>query len=166
VQSLAGTRYSRCGSWILERPKGASPEGRGPEDEALRGKAHLQVSCGPASSSKYRPWELWNYLLMGLGNLSGLPRNISIASIAAGTKRTRSCSPTTLPSPRQADNLFFVRPKEACWWDSKRNRRTPCVGPASLITNWKGHFGTARRCGQRSTEFYEKLSPESSRREL
>jgi hypothetical protein len=25
----------------------------------------------------------------------------------------------------------------ACWWDSKRNRRAPCVGSASLITNWK-----------------------------
>ena len=32
---------------------------------------------------------------------------LSIASSAAGTKRTRSCSPTALPSPRQADNFFF-----------------------------------------------------------
>jgi hypothetical protein len=31
---------------------------------------------------------------------------LSIASSAAGTKRTRSCSPTALPSPRQADNSF------------------------------------------------------------
>jgi hypothetical protein len=32
---------------------------------------------------------------------------LSIASSAAGTKRTRSCSPAALPSPRQADNFFF-----------------------------------------------------------
>jgi hypothetical protein len=30
-----------------------------------------------------------------------------MASSAAGTKRTRSCGPTALPSPRQADNFFF-----------------------------------------------------------
>jgi hypothetical protein len=33
---------------------------------------------------------------------------LSIASSAAGTKRTRSCSPTALPSPRQADNFPFL----------------------------------------------------------
>jgi hypothetical protein len=32
---------------------------------------------------------------------------LSTASSAAGIKRTRSCSPTTLPSSRQADNFFF-----------------------------------------------------------
>jgi hypothetical protein len=30
---------------------------------------------------------------------------LSAASSAGGTKRTRSCSPATLPSPRQADNF-------------------------------------------------------------
>jgi hypothetical protein len=32
-------------------------------------------------------------------------------------------------------------PGGACWWHSKRNRRAPCVGPASLITNWKRQTG-------------------------
>jgi hypothetical protein len=52
------------------KPRGARTRGRGPE-----GQDAPPVSCGLASSSKYRLRELWNYLLVGLGNLSGLPRN-------------------------------------------------------------------------------------------
>jgi hypothetical protein len=36
---------------------------------------------------------------------------LSIASSAAGTKRTRSSSPTVLPSPRQARKFLFAASK-------------------------------------------------------
>jgi hypothetical protein len=38
---------------------------------------------------------------------------LSIASSAAGTKRTRSCSPTALPSPRQADSRIVLSPSSS-----------------------------------------------------
>jgi hypothetical protein len=38
---------------------------------------------------------------------------LSIASSAAGTKRTRSCSPTALPSPRPQGLSVFSQRKES-----------------------------------------------------
>jgi hypothetical protein len=42
-----------------------------------------------------------------MGSGSSTSTLLLIASSAEGTKRTRSCSPTALPSPRQAGNFFF-----------------------------------------------------------
>jgi hypothetical protein len=132
AQTRPGARYFRCATWILERPKGASPEGREPEDEALRGKTHLPVSCGPASSSKYRLKELWNYLLAGLGNPSGLPRNRQGAVQGAASRLGTGFSARTQKRPCTHGRIFlaggrlgpelFSRPWSAC--------RCGCNGPA------------------------------------
>ena len=90
---------------------------------------------------------------------------LSIASSAAGTKRTRSCSPTALPSPRQADNFFFFffpppgpqgRPVTAV--NKRRNTnlaretRTLCpVGQTSLIP-WVSHQSYWVTCYRSSRE--------------
>jgi hypothetical protein len=61
---------------------------------------------------------------------------LSIASSTAGTKRTRSCSPTALPSPRQADNfLFFFELKtqiaDGIKKELARKGAAPCKRPGS-----------------------------------
>jgi hypothetical protein len=76
---------------------------------------------------------------------------LSIASSAAGTRRTRSCSPTALPSPRQADNFFFLLdlcpPPRGSYHDKCSSQRTTCSSQRTTkksgtnIFFWKKSFG-------------------------